>query len=316
MQLIPPEQRAAAYTSNLQQLARIQDIIEANNLDGNVFAQYGSWLKQALSGNLGYSRTSGQPVLTTLRERFPATLELALYTIVPLSLLGIWLGSYAAVHRNRPADTIIRTVAVLGFSVPSFVLGIWLLVIFYGAFNLLPGTGNLGSESAVLLLIGDVKRVTGLVTLDALLGGRFDVFRDGLRHLVLPVFTLLLVSSAGLIKGTRVSMLEALSSDYMRTARSKGVSERVAVRKHARRNALLTAVTLIGLSFTELLQGAVITETIYGYPGVGAWAAQAAALGDLPGVLGFALLAATAVVTVNLLIDVAYTLIDPRVRYS
>lgn len=316
MQLIPVEQRAAAYTSDLEQLGRLQEIIETNNLDGNVFEQYWSWLQGALVGNLGYSRTSGQPVLVTLRERFPVTLELTLYTIVPLALLGVWLGGYAALHRNRLADTVIRTLAVLGYSVPSFVLGVWLLVIFYGALNILPGTGNLGNESAILLLTGELRRVTGLVTLDALLSGRLDVFWDGLRHLALPVFTLLAVSGAGLIKGTRASMLEALNSDYIRTARAKGLSERVVVRKHARRNALLSVVTLVGLSLSGLLQGAVLAETLYGYPGIGAWAAQAAALGDMPGVLGFALLAATVVVLGNLLTDVAYTLIDPRVRYA
>lgn len=316
LQLIPAEQRAAAYTSNLSQLSRVQDIIRANHLDGSVFQQYGLWLQQALGGNLGYSRTSGEPVLATLRSRFPATLELTVFTLVPLTVLGIWLGGHAAVHRNRRADTVIRVLAVLGYSVPSFVLGIWLLVIFYGALNILPGTGNLGNDSAVLLLTGEVRRVTGLVTVDALLSGRLDVFWDALRHLVLPVFTLLVVSSAGLIKGTRASMIDALGSDFVRTARAKGVSERLIIAKHARRNALLTAVTLVGLSVSGLLQGAVLAETLFGYPGVGGWAAQAAALGDMPGVLGFALMAATIVVVTNLLTDLAYTLIDPRVRYA
>ncbi|WP_022802396.1 ABC transporter permease [Deinococcus ficus] len=315
MQLIPPEQRAAAYASNLQQLSQIPEIIKANHLDGNVFEQYGLWLRQALSGNLGFSRTSGQPVLPTLLSRFPATLELALYTLIPLITLGVWLGGHAAVHRNRTVDTVIRVISVVGYSVPSFVLGVWLLVIFYGALDLLPGTGNLSNDAAVRLLTGEVRHVTGLVTVDALLSGRLDVFWDALVHLILPVFTLLVVSGAGLIKGTRASMIEALNSDYIRTARAKGVSERVIVRKHARRNALLTVVTLSALSVSGLLQGAVIAETLYGYPGVGSWAAQAAALGDMPGVLGFALLTATIVVTVNLLADLAYTLVDPRVRY-
>lgn len=315
-QLIPPEQRAAAYTNDLSQLARVDEIIRANNLDGSVFEQYGSWLRAALSGNLGYSRSSGQPVLVTLRERFPATLELILYTLAPLALLGVWLGGTAAVHRGRAVDAAIRTLAVLGFSVPSFVLGVWLLVIFYGALGVLPGTGNLSNESAIAMLVGEVPRVTGLVTVDALLSREWGVFWDGLRHLVLPVVTLLVVSSAGLIKVTRASMIGVLGSDYIRTARAKGVSERVVIGKHARRNALLSAVTLIGLSLSELLQGAVLAEILYGYPGVGGWAAQAARLGDLPGVLGFALLAATVVVLGNLVADVAYTLIDPRVRYA
>ena len=316
MQLIPVEQRAAAYTSNLQQLGRLQEIIKTNHLDGNVLEQYWTWLRGALGGNLGYSRTSGQPVLQTLLARFPATLELTLYTLVPLIGLSVWLGSQAAVHRGRLPDAVIRVITVVGYSTPSFVLGVWLLVIFYGALDLLPGTGNLGNDSAVQLMTGGVRHVTGLVTLDALLSGRLDVFWDAIVHLVLPVFTLLVVSSATLIKGTRASMVEALNSDYIRTARAKGISERVILRKHARRNALLTVVTLAGLSISSLLQGAVIAETLYGYPGVGAWAAQAAALGDLPGVLGFALMAATIVVFINLITDVLYTLIDPRVRYA
>lgn len=316
MQLISPEQRAAAYVTNLAQLARVPEIIRSNHLDGSVFEQYWGWLRQALTGNLGFSRVSGQPVLDVLVSRFPATLELALYTLVPLSLLGVWLGGQAAVQRGRAADTAIRVFAVLGYSIPSFVLGVWLLVIFYGALDLLPGTGNLGNDSAVLLLTGEVRRVTGLVTVDALLSGRLDVFWDALKHLILPVLTLMVVSSAALIKGTRASMVEALGSDYIRTARAKGVPERRVVRKHARRNALLTVITLIGLSVSGLLQGAVLAETLYGYPGVGGWAAQAAVQGDLPGVLGFALLTAVIVVLVNLLADLAYTLVDPRVRYS
>jgi len=316
MQLIPPEQRAAAYTSNLEQLGRVREIVKVNHLDGNVFEQYGMWLRQAVSGNLGYSRTSGQPVLETLLARFPTTVELTVFTLIPLTVLGVWLGGHAAVHRSRRADTVIRVLAVLGYSVPSFVLGIWLLVIFYGAFDLLPGTGNVSNDSAVLMLTGGVRRVTGLVTVDSLLSGRLDVFWDALRHLILPVFTLLVVNLPALIKGTRASMIEALHSDYIRTARAKGIAERTVVGKHARRNALLTGVTLIGLSVSGLLQGAVLTETLYGYPGVGGWAAQAAVLGDLPGVLGFALLTAVIVVVVNLLTDLAYTLIDPRVRYA
>lgn len=316
MQLIPPEQRAAAYVTNLSQLSRVPEIVKTNHLDSNVFVQYGLWLRQALEGNLGFSRTSGESVADTLRARVPATVELALYTLIPLSLLGVWLGGQAAVHRNQRLDTAIRVFAVLGYSVPSFVLGVWLLVIFYGALDLLPGTGNLSNDSAIVLLTGGIRHITGLVTVDALLSGRPDVFWDALKHLILPVLTLLVVGSAGLIKGTRASMIDALGSDYIRTARAKGVAERLVVAKHARRNALLTVVTLIALSVSGLLQGAVIAETLYGYPGVGSWAAQAAALGDLPGVLGFALLTATVVVVVNLLADLAYTVVDPRVRYA
>ncbi|UQN08895.1 ABC transporter permease [Deinococcus sp. QL22] len=316
MQLIPAEQRAAAYTTDLAQLSRIPEIIKTNRLDAGVFEQYWRWLGQALGGNLGFSRTSGQPVLSTLAARFPATLELTLFTLIPLIGLSVWLGSKAAVQRGRAADAVIRVIAVVAYSTPSFVLGVWLLVIFYGALDLLPGTGNLSNDSAISFLTGEIKRVTGFVTIDALLSGRPEVFWDAIKHLIMPVFTLMVVGSAGLIKGTRTSMLEALNSDYIRTARAKGVSERVIVRKHARRNALLTVITLAGLSISGLLQGAVIAETLFGYPGVGAWAAQAAALGDLPGVLGFALLAATIVVLVNLAIDLAYTVIDPRVRYA
>ncbi|WP_293910524.1 ABC transporter permease [Deinococcus sp.] len=316
MQLIPPEQRAVAFTTNLQQLGRVQEIIKTNHLGGSVFEQYWLWLGQALGGNLGFSRTSGQPVLATLLARFPATLELSLFTLVPLVWVGVWLGAQAAVHRNRAPDAVIRVIAVLGYSIPSFVLGIWLLVIFYGALDWLPGTGNISNDSAILLMTGSVRRVTGLVTIDALLGGRLDVFWDGLKHLILPAFTLLVVGIPALIKGTRASMIEALHSDYIRTVRAKGIAEKVVIRKHARRNALLPVATLISLSVSGLLQGAVLAETLYGYPGVGAWAAQAAAAGDLPGVLGFALLAATIVAVVNLLTDLAYTVIDPRVRYA
>ncbi|WP_295817826.1 ABC transporter permease [uncultured Deinococcus sp.] len=316
MQLIPPEQRAAAYAVNLEQLSRVPEIIRANHLDGSVFVQYGLWLKEAVVGNLGFSRTSGLPVLETLRSYFPATLELALFALVPLVALGVWLGGHAAVHRNRAPDTVIRVFAVLGYSIPSFVLGVWLLVIFYGALGVLPGNGNQSNDISLQLATDPMRRYTHLLTIDALLNGRLSVFWDALLHLVLPVLTLLVVSSAGLIKGTRASMIEALSSDYIRTARAKGVAERQVIGRHARRNALLTVTTLVALSVSGLLQGAVLAETLFGYPGVAGWAARAAAQGDLPGVLGFALLTATVVVLVNLLADLTYTLVDPRVRYT
>lgn len=316
MQLLTPYQRAAAFVQTEQQARNIPAIIEQYGLRDPWYQQYGRWVGQILQGNLGYSRTTSEPVLTTLRKRFPPTLELALLAILPVIGVGVWFGTAAALNRDRFIDQFTRVLSIVGWSLPTFVLGIWLLVIFYGGLGWFePGRV---STRYLIELAGarGFDRYTGMLTVDALLNGRFDVFWNALMHLVLPVITLATVQSAQIMRVMRSSLLDTLSQDYVRTARAKGLAEKIVNNKHARRNALIPVITLSGFVLIGLINGVVITETIFNYPGLGQWAAAAAVNLDYASVLGFAVFTAVAVVFANLLVDVLYAVIDPRIRYD
>lgn len=315
MQLLTPGQRAAAYVRSEQQARNIPAIIEQYGLTDPWYQQYGRWLGQVLQGNLGYSRATSEPVIETLRNRFPATLELTLYAIVPVIAVGVWLGSAAAIHRDKFIDQFTRVLSIVGWSLPSFVLGIWLLVIFYGVLGWLE-PGRISTPYQIEIARGGFTSYTGMLTFDALLNGRLDIFWDALRHIILPVITLAVVSSAQIMRVMRSSLLDALSQDYVRTARAKGLDDRVVNRKHARRNALIPVVTLAGFTFIGLISGLVITETIFNFPGLGQWAAAAAQQLDIASVLGFAVFTAVVVVIGNLLVDITYGVVDPRIRYD
>ncbi|GAA0504148.1 ABC transporter permease [Deinococcus depolymerans] len=313
-QLLTPEQRAAPYIRSEQQAARLEQIIEQRGLRDPFPVQYGRWLSATLKGDLGYSKASSQDVITTIQERLPRTLELTFVTAIPILLLSIWLGTLSALHKDKLIDQILRVFVVLGYSLPSFVVGILLLAVFYAYLGWLPGAGQVSVLNTFAL--GELQRYTGLLTVDAALNGRWDIAWDALQHLILPAMTLLIVLSASIIKVMRNNMLEALTSDYVRTARAKGLSSRVVNNKHARRNALLSIVTLGGFLIIGLLSGSLITETIFAYPGVGQWVVQAAVGVDLAAVLGFAMLTAVIVVVVSTIVDILYGVIDPRVRFD
>jgi len=317
MQLLTPYQRAAAYVQSEQQIRNIDLIIEQFGLEDPWYMQYGRWLKEVANGNLGYSRTSREPVLTTLMKRFPVTLELALLAIVPVIGVGVMMGTTAALNRDRLFDQVARVASIIGWSLPTFVLGIWLLVIFYGALGWFQ-PGRVSTVYAIQMAgaNSDFTTYTRMLTIDALLNGRFDIFLNALRHMVLPVITLAVVLSAQIMRVMRSSLLDALGQDYVRTARAKGLPERVVTHKHARRNALIPVITLSGFVLIGLINGVVITETIFNYPGLGQWAATAATNLDYASVLGFAIFTAIMVVIANLLVDVLYGVVDPRIRYD
>jgi peptide/nickel transport system permease protein len=204
----------------------------------------------------------------------------------------------------------------VSYSIPTFVMGIVLLVVFYGFLGWFPGNGNLSVIHQFTISDPDFQRYTGMVTVDALLNGKVDMALDALHHLVLPALTLILTSSALILKVMRGQMLDVLQSDYVRTARAKGLSDRAVNLKHARRNALMPIVTFAGFVLISMLGGVLFTETIFGYPGIGEWGGAAALRLDVPGVIGFALLNAVIVVIVNTLTDILYGVVDPRVRFG
>ncbi len=313
MQLLSPQERAVSFVTNERQMGNLDKIIKEHGLDQPFYIQYGNWLSEAVRGNLGYSKASNKPVIETIIERFPATFELALFACIPIIALGIWLGTLMALRKDKLVDQVMRVFTVIGNSLPTFMVGIVLLVIFYGVLGWLPATSRV---DAILEITNPVPRVTGFITIDSILAGQWVVLGDALRHMVLPVITLSTVLSAATTKVMRAQMLEVLKSDYVRTARSKGLSESTVNLKHARSNALLPIVTLGSFVVQGLIGGAVITESIFAYPGIGSWGATAAVRLDYPGILGFALLSAMITVFGNLLADILYGFFDPRVRFD
>ncbi|MCS7240797.1 MAG: ABC transporter permease [Candidatus Bipolaricaulota bacterium] len=311
---LPPSQRVRLY---LPDVAKSPDaaprIIAKYGLDKPFHIQYIRWLGNLIRGDFGWSQTAQRPVLQALGHYFPATLELALWAMVPVIFVGIWLGILSAIHHNRPLDHATRVFALIGWSFPSFVYGLLLIMVFYAWLRWLP-VGRISDWVLRLETAGQFKTFTGMYTIDAILNGRPDVLADALRHLVMPVFTLAYIQWALLLRITRSSMLETLRQEYVMTARAKGLAERVVIYKHAARNAMIPVATVGGLLLIGLLNGVVITETIFNYPGLGSWAANAASQLDILSVLGFALFNCALLVLGNLFVDILYAVIDPRIR--
>ncbi len=269
----------------------------------------------ALQGDLGWSQVGKEPVLKAILGRFPYTLELALYALFPVVGVGIWLGVKAAVKRDKFLDHFIRIVAIIGWSFPDFVFGLLVLMIFYSVLGWFP-PGNLSLWAEQIVKSPNYLKVTHLLTIDALINGRFDIFLDALRHIVGPVITLSFLWWAYLLRITRSSMLEVLSKEYVRTARAKGVPERDVIHKHAKRNAMIPVVTVAGAMVIGLLSGTVIIEVIFNRTGIGQLAARAAVELDYATVLGTTLFYSIILVLGNLIIDILYAVFDPRVRLS
>ena len=315
--LLSPMERLATYVhdpATLKNPQSVERLINKYHLDDPFPLGYINWLKRIVRLDLGWSQTANQPVWDAICQRFPATLELVLYSIVPVVLVGIWLGIISAVHHNDMLDQTIRVTAIVGWSLPTFIFGLLVLFIFYGILGWLP-PGRLSSWAQDIVYTGNnFHNYTRLITLDALLNGNIPIFLDALRHLIAPIITLSYISWAFLLRITRSSMLDTLRKDYVKTARSKGVDEHTVIHLHAKRNALIPVTTVAGMMIIEMLGGVMITETVFTYPGLGFWAATAAQQLDYGSVISFALLFATIMVVGNLVVDISYALIDPRVR--
>lgn len=313
LQFLTPEMRASLYIKDPRQLSQLEAVIEKYGLRKPMPVQYGIWLKQVVRGDLGYSETAKMPVAQAVTAFFPATFELTLIAFFPILLVGVYFGVLSAVYKDKFLDHLTRFIAITGYSLPSFVLGLLLLMVFYGKLHWFP-PGRYTLDTDMIVHADSFRHFTGLLSVDCLLNGQFAAFQDVLAHLVLPAATLLYISVALLLRITRSSMLEELSKDYIRTARAKGLPERVIIRKHALANALIPVVTLSSLLFIGLLGGVVITETVFDFPGIGRWGVQAAQQLDVPGVLGSTLLAAGLFVVANMVSDILYAVVDPRIR--
>lgn len=314
-QRLSPEMRASLYIKDPRQLGALEEVIQKYGLRDNVFKQYGRWLGGALRGDLGYSQSVNMPVAQAIKAYLPATVQLAVVTIVLVLFFGIWLGALSAVKKDRWQDVLVRLVSVGGFSLPIFVLGLLLLMLFYGKLGWFP-PGGYSVATDMTVHLPSFHHYTGFLLVDSLLNGNLRVFADVLRHLVLPAVTLCIGSFALMVRVMRSSMLEELGKDYVRTARAKGLPERAVVYRHAGKNAVIPVITLAGIQFIRLLGGTVIVETIFDYPGIGRFGVLAAQQLDIAGIMGFSLMVAVLFVVGNLACDILYTAIDPRIKLS
>ena len=272
--------------------------------------QYLVYMRNLFQGDLGDSISTRRPVLTDLQQFVPGTIELAVSALIFAIVVGSPLGVVAALRRDRWPDHLARLVALIGTSVPVFWLGLLLLYVFFYKLQWLPGPGRLDTGMQV------PDRITGFITIDAALQGQWDVFRSSVQRLILPTIVLGSFALGVITRMLRSSLVAALGDDYIRTARAKGVAERGVIVRHALRNAMIPTITVLGLTFASLLAGAVLTETIFSWPGIGRYSVQAALKLDYPALLGVTLFVATAYVLVNLLVDVVYGILDPRIRVS
>jgi peptide/nickel transport system permease protein len=265
-------------------------------------------MKGVLKGDFGTSYYTNKSVVKELMSRFPSTIELAIVAIILASFFGILLGVVSAVKKDSIIDVGGRVIALLGVSMPIFWLGIIMIIIFSGTLHWLPSNGQMDP-------LLKPATITGFNLLDCILSGDGAAIVDALRHMVLPAVTLSLYSLAIITRITRSSMLDSLKQDYVRTARAKGLGEKTVIYKHALRTSMNPVVTVIGLQFGSLLGGAVLTETVYSWPGIGSYIVNCVLKSDFPVVQGAVLMIATIYVIVNLLVDVLYTFLDPRIKY-
>lgn len=291
-----------------EQLAALRDKLGLNQ---PLPLQYLTFLKNLIRLDLGTSIISGIPIAAELRVRFPATLELSIAAMLVALVIGIPAGILAAVRRNSWLDNLTMTGSLIGVSLPVYWLGLLLIYLFAVNLHWLPASGRISVDAGY-----SFKPITGFYMLDALLRLDGAALKDILAHLILPALALGTIPLAILVRITRSAMLEVLSQDYIRTARAKGVPELWVILKHAFKNTLLPVSTIIGLQFGTLLGGAILTETIFSWPGIGSWIYDGILARDYPVVQGGVVFVATAFVLINLLVDISYALIDPRIQYK
>lgn len=286
---------------------RYKELVEQFGYDRPILVQFWDYLTGVLQGDLGTSFVTKKPVWNEFFALFPATLELSLCAIIIAVALGIPAGVIAATHRGKFFDRALMSTALIGYSMPIFWWALLLIIVFSGNLHWTPVSGRID-------LLYYFKDVTGFMLIDSLLSGQKGAFASAVSHLVLPSIVLATIPLAVIARQTRSAMLEVLSEDYIRTARAKGLSPLRVNGLHALRNAMIPVITVIGLSVGTLLAGAILTETIFSWPGIGKWMVDSIFRRDYPVVQGGLLLVAVAVMVVNLVVDLLYGLINPKIR--
>ena len=312
-----PERRAAAFVTSPQQAKDIPKIIKQFGLDDPFYSQYVRWMKEVFQGNLGWSVVASRPVWEAFWNYFPVTLEMNLFAAPIVLFFGIWLGTLSGIHRDRWIDHTTRILAIVGWSLPTFLFALVLLMIFYGYFHILsPGVL---SDQLNLFIIDNpdqYTRYTGLYTIDGVLNGQLDITLDALSHLICPILTYVIVVVALNMRVMRSGMIEELSRDYVITARAKGADQRTIHIKHARRNAMLPVITVAGQLMAMSMEGSIAVEVVYNRHGIGWWLAESAVQLDIPVLMAICLFMGVVFVFTNLTLDILYAYIDPRIRLS
>jgi len=287
----------------------INAIREKYGLDKPLYIQYGIWLNGVLHGDMGRSIVSNEYVTKEILDRFPNTFELTLFSMILAIIIGTVAGIISASRQYSALDYTFMGIALFGVSMPVFWLGIMLMMIFGVFLRWLPIGGRIN-------IVIPFHRITGFYILDSIITGNFAALISTLRYLILPSTALATIPMATIARVSRSSMLEVLRQDFIRTERAKGLSERVVIYKHAVRNAMIPVVTVIGLNFGLLLAGAILTETVFSWPGIGRYVVNAVGMRDYPAVQGCVLFFAFLFVIVNLITDIIYVYIDPRIHYK
>jgi peptide/nickel transport system permease protein len=297
----------AIYLEHEMTPAEVAQIEERYGLNDSLPEQYVAWVGGVLRGDLGFSGVSAAPVMDVLPGRLAATLELSVAAAIVAVSLGIGLGTFAGARRDRLPDHLTRIFAISGAATPIFWFAIVMLIIFWVWLGWFP----IGRSNATIF--NSISHPTGLYTIDAILAGSFTALRDAIWHLLLPAVTLGYGATAIITRMMRSSLAEELNEEYVDAARAKGLPERLVLRRHARRNALIPTVTVVGLGFGFLLQGSVVVEIIFIWPGLGRWMADAVLRGDQATIMAYVLFTSILFLIVNLIVDVLYAYLDRRV---
>lgn len=309
--LVPSDPVAANMSPQAMSDPEAVSVFRAKwGLDKPLHQQYLIYLSNLLKGDLGVSIRTGNPVVEDLRQFFPATLELSIFAMTIAIVLGVLFGVISAVHREKPLDYFFRTISISGVSVPNFWFALLMLFVFYSKLGVFPGGGRVGSRTAA------PTGGTGLYILDGILTGNWALVGEAFMHLLLPALILGFFTMGLIARQTRSNLLEVTSLDYIRTAKAKGLPAGKIITRHALGNALIPVITVMGMGFCNLLGGMVFVEKIFSWPGIGQYAYLSATAMDFPAICGVSLLIAVIYVVINLLIDLLYGIIDPRVRYS
>jgi ABC-type dipeptide/oligopeptide/nickel transport system permease component len=295
------------YMSHEMTPEEVEELEDRYGLNDPLPVQYVAWAGGVLRGDLGWSGVSVAPVTQVFRGKLAATMELATAAGLVAVTLGITLGTFAGARRDRLPDHLTRVFSVSGSSMPDFWFAIVLLIVFWVYLGWFP-VGRSDPD-----IWASIAHPTGLYTIDSLMAGSWHGFRDAIWHLVLPAITLGLATTAIITRMMRSSLVEELNEDYVDAARAKGLPERLVLKRHARRNALIPTMTVIGLSFGFLLQGTVVVEIIYQWPGLGRWLADAVLRGDQATIMAYVLFTSVLFLTVNLAVDIIYAYLDRRV---
>jgi peptide/nickel transport system permease protein len=310
LSLVVPLDPLAAIAGPQAPQETVERLRTLYGFDQPIYVQFGRYVERLAVGDLGTSFQTGRPVLDDIVKFFPATLELATLALLLAVVFGMILGVLSAVYRNSMLDHVSRVISLVGVSMPVFWLGLVLLLVFYFKLGWLPEPGRLD-----IMLIAP-PRITGVLLIDSVVAADWEVFWDALRHAVLPATVLGLFGLAGIARIARSSMLDVLSQEYIKTARIKGLSETRVILRHGLRNALVPTVTMIGLTYGSLLEGAVLTETIFSWPGLGRYLTTAFLTLDLNAIVGGTMLVAITYSLVNLLVDLLYAYLNPRITLT